>query len=247
MIILQNWQEAQPNATWHWRRQILRRWGREPVSEELLGVEYAVFDKTCCKLNQLQICYSLLQWEKASDVMSCYVIFEERRERQSRWMMDHVRFDSNTNSWRVFGYNQIQFGILMSDFKAGRQALPICPGCDFDWPPNSGQSWFVRSTSKSWHGEISRHSGYISDIFVRALIQVIQDDSGATCGICSVHYTCVLVRFHCNWPCHFMVHGVHDMFQIYSQFPFGCWWTSLEGVVPRPEVDSIFDLAPSTA
>ena len=21
---------------------------------------------------------------------------------------------------------------------------------------------------------------------------------------------------------HFMVHGVHDMFQIYSQFPFGC-------------------------
>eukprot|EP00438_Fugacium_kawagutii_P025089 Skav212961 [mRNA] locus=scaffold3901:66784:72505:- [translate_table: standard] len=29
--------EAVPNATWHWRRQILQRWGREPVSEELLG------------------------------------------------------------------------------------------------------------------------------------------------------------------------------------------------------------------
>jgi len=35
VIILQSWQEAQPNATWLWRQQILRRWGREPVSDEV--------------------------------------------------------------------------------------------------------------------------------------------------------------------------------------------------------------------
>ncbi|CAK9049122.1 unnamed protein product [Durusdinium trenchii] len=28
VIILQSWQEAQPNSTWHWRRKILRKWGR---------------------------------------------------------------------------------------------------------------------------------------------------------------------------------------------------------------------------
>eukprot|EP00913_Durusdinium_trenchii_P017208 g16181.t1 len=32
VIILQSWQEAQPNSTWHWRRKILRKWGRQPFS-----------------------------------------------------------------------------------------------------------------------------------------------------------------------------------------------------------------------
>lgn len=44
-----------------------------------------------------------------------------------------------------------------------------------------------------------------------------------------------------------MVPGVHDV-HVSNILTVSIWvLMNLEGVVPRPEVDSIFDLAPSTA
>ena len=95
----------------------------------------------------------------------------------------------------------------------------LCPGCDFDWPPTSGQIWFVRSTSKSW----DRKTVQDTDQDQRGHRQPMSSEcwqAGDTCATCGILWHLQFTHIHtyshntcsCPFPLQLaMLHGVHDV------------------------------------